>query len=114
MRAYHYMRIMDMWGNVPIITTVRERVNPETSSRGEVFDFVRKELRENVDLLQPLSQNVVDMVSQAEGYSMLSELYLNAGVWTGTPMWYQAIAAADKVISGEPGGLNGPIRLDED
>lgn len=114
MRAYHYMRIMDMWGNVPIITTVGEPVNPETSSRAEVFDFVRQELEENVDLLQPLSQDVVGRVSRAAGYAMLSELYLNAEVWSGTAMWDQAIAAADRVISGELGGLNGPIRLDED
>ncbi len=114
MRAFHYLRIMDMWGNVPIITTVGEPLNPSTSPREEVFEFVRTELEENVDLLQPLSQDVVGRVSQAAGYAMLSELYLNAETWAGVPMWDEAIAASDKVLSGELGGLDGQIRLDPD
>ncbi len=114
MRAFHYLRIMDMWGNVPIISTVGEPLNPSTSPREEVFEFVRTELEENVDLLQPLSQDVVGRVSQAAGYAMLSELYLNAETWAGVPMWDEAIAASDKVLSGELGGLDGQIRLDPD
>ncbi|MFC4872484.1 RagB/SusD family nutrient uptake outer membrane protein [Negadavirga shengliensis] len=114
MRAYHYMRIMDMWGNVPIITTVGTPVNPPTASRAEVFEFVRQELENNVELLQPLSQEVVGRVSKAAGYAMLSELYLNAEKWAGTPMWDQSIAYSDKVINGDGGSLNGPMRLDPD
>lgn len=114
LRAYHYMRIMDMWGNVPIITSVGEPVNPPTASREEVFEFVRTELEKNVDLLQPLSQELVGRVSQAAGYAMLSELYLNAEKWTGTAMWDEAIEASDKVINGEAGGLDGTMRLDPD
>lgn len=114
MRAYHYMRIMDLWGNVPIATAVGIPVNPPTSSRADVFDFVREELEDNVDLLQPLSQALVGRVSKAAGYAMLSELYLNAEKWAGTPMWEQSIAYSDKVINGEGGSLNGPMRLDPD
>src|SRR5690606_12945499 len=40
MRAYHYLKIMDMWGNVPIVTKVGEPLNPPTASRAEVFEFV--------------------------------------------------------------------------
>lgn len=112
MRAFHYMKIMDMWGNVPIITKVGEPVNPPTNSRTEVFNFVKSELESNVELLQPLSQELVGRVSKAAGYAMLSELYLNAEKWTGTPMWDETIAVSDKVINGEGGSLNGPMKLD--
>jgi starch-binding outer membrane protein, SusD/RagB family len=114
MRAYHYMRIMDMWGNVPIITKVGEPLNPPTSPRSEVFEFVKSELEANVEMLEPLSQELVGRVSKAAGYAMLSELYLNAEKWSGTPMWDESITYADKVINGEGGSLNGSMRLDPD
>ncbi|MBD8491277.1 RagB/SusD family nutrient uptake outer membrane protein [Echinicola sp. CAU 1574] len=114
MRAYHYMRIMDMWGNVPIVTTVGEPTNPPTASREEVFAFVEQELLDNVELLQPLSQEMVGRVSKAAGYAMLSELYLNAEKWAGTAMWDKCIEYSDKVIDGEGGSLNGSMELDPD
>lgn len=112
MRAYHYLKIMDMWGNVPIVTTVGSPNNPETRSRAEVFNFVEAELLANVEKLQPLSQALVGRVSKAAGYAMLSELYLNAEVWAGTPMWNKCIEYSDKVINGEGGSLMGTMRLD--
>ncbi|MCH7411217.1 RagB/SusD family nutrient uptake outer membrane protein [Belliella sp. DSM 111904] len=112
MRAYHYMRIMDIWGNVPIVTTVGTPVNPPTAPRAEVFEFVRQELEENVEQLQPLSQALLGRVSKAAGYAMLSELYLNAEKWAGTPMWQQSLEYSNKIINGEGGSLNGPMRLD--
>lgn len=114
MRAYHYMRIMDMWGNVPIITQVGEPLNPPTSPRAEVFNFVMTELEENVEMLEPLSQALVGRVSKAAGYAMLSELYLNAETWAGTPMWDKCIEYSDKVINGEGGSLTGTMALDPD
>ncbi|MCC5935951.1 MAG: RagB/SusD family nutrient uptake outer membrane protein [Lunatimonas sp.] len=114
MRAYHYMRIMDLWGNVPIATAVGTPVNPHTAPRAEVFEFVRQELENNVELLEPLSQALVGRVSKAAGYAMLSELYLNAEKWSGIPMWEQCITYSDKVINGDGGSLNGPMRLDPD
>lgn len=113
LRAYHYMKIMDMWGNVPIVTTVGTPVSPETKDRKEVFAFIENELLENVEKLQPLSQRLIGRISKAVGYSILSELYLNAEIWSGTPRWADAIKYADKTINGEGGGLNGNIRLDQ-
>ncbi|PZX55442.1 putative outer membrane starch-binding protein [Algoriphagus ratkowskyi] len=112
MRAYHYMRIMDMWGNVPIVTTVGTPVNPQNNTRAEVFAFVKEELEANVEKLQPLSQALVGRVSKAAGYSMLSELYLNAEVWAGTAMYDESIKYSDKVINGDGGSLTGSMSLD--
>ena len=114
LRAYHYMKIMDMWGNVPIITTVGEPAEPATNSREEVFAFVEKELLENVEKLQPLSPQLLGRVSRAVGYAILSEFYLNAEVWSGTPRWEESIKYSDKIIDGEGGSLTGNIALDQD
>ncbi|MCZ4225243.1 RagB/SusD family nutrient uptake outer membrane protein [Pedobacter rhodius] len=114
LRAWHYLKLIDIYGNIPIVTTVGTPLNPPTKTRKEVFDFIEKEIKDNVELLKPLSANLVGRVSKAAGYAMLSELYLNAEVWTGTPRWDDCIAASDKIIGGQVGGLNGNADLDPD
>lgn len=112
LRAYHYLKIMDLWGNVPIVTKVGDPISPPTNSRVEVFNFIEKEIKDNIDKAPILSKEMHGRMSQAGGYAMLIELYLNAEVWTGTARWDDAIAAADKLISGAAGGINGPAALD--
>ncbi len=112
LRAYHYMKIMDMWGNVPIVTEVGKPNDPPTADRKEVFDFVESELLDNVEKLQPLSPQLLGRVSKAAGYAMLSELYLNAEVWSGTPRWEDCIKYSDKIINGDGGSLTGTMELD--
>ena len=107
LRAFHYMKIMELWGNVPIVTTVGKPLNPPTAPRKEVFEFIQSELETYVPALQPYNNGLIGRVSQAAGYAMLSELYLNAEKWHGTAMWDKCIAASDKIISGDAGGING-------
>lgn len=111
LRAFHYMKMMELWGNIPIATKVGEPLNPETKPRAEVFNFIKTELEANVPNLLPYSKQLIGRVSAAAGYAMLAELYLNAEYFVGTPMWDQAIQACDKIISGQAGGLNGTPKL---
>lgn len=113
LRAFHYMKIMELWGNVPIVVNVGEPLNPPTQSRAEVFEFIRTELEAYVPQLLPYSTELVGRVSAAAGYAMLAELYLNAEYFVGTPMWDECIAACDKIINGEAGGIGGaPVLAD--
>jgi hypothetical protein len=112
LRAFHYLKLMDLFGNIPVVTKVGEPAKPETLARTEVFNFIEKEIKENVDKAPKLSRAMLGRMSQAGAYAMLVELYLNAEVWTGTPRWDDCIAAADKLISGQAGGLNGAMALD--
>lgn len=114
LRAYHYLKLMEMWGNIPIATKVGEPLNPETQPRAAVFDFVKTELEMYVPQLLPYSKEMVGRVSATAGNAMLAELYLNAEYSMGTPMWDQAIAACDKIISGQAGGINGTPKLATD
>jgi hypothetical protein len=110
-RALHYLKIMDLWGNVPIPASIGE-VSPKTRPRAEVFAYIEKEILENINNVPPLSTAMSGRMSQAAGYAMLVELYLNAEKWTGTERWDDCIAAADKLISGAAGGQNGAMQLD--
>src|SRR5699024_2366021 len=114
LRGFHYLKIMDLWGNVPIVTEVGEPRNPETRSRKEVFEFVKNELEENVDQLPLTAAENIGEVNMVSGYAMLAELYLNAEKWTGEPMWDECIEACDKIISGEAGGIGGAPKLSPD
>ncbi|MCD9018915.1 RagB/SusD family nutrient uptake outer membrane protein [Parachryseolinea silvisoli] len=111
LRALHYLKIMDLWGNVPIPASIGE-VSPKTRSRAEVFAYIEKEILDNINNVPPLSAAMAGRMSQAGGYAMLVELYLNAEKWTGTPRWDDCIAAADKLISSAAGGQNGAMELD--
>jgi hypothetical protein len=111
-RAWHYLKLFDLYRQFPIITTVGEPLNPPSNTPTEIFTFIEKELKDNVDLLPNLSQTLAGRVSKAAGYAMLAELYLNAQVWTGTAKWDECIAACDKIISGQTGGLDGAAALD--
>lgn len=115
LRAFHYLKLMDLFGNIPIVTEVAKVVNaelPSTSTRKQVFDFVEKEIKENIDKAPKLSRAMLGRMSQAGGYAMLVDLYLNAEAWTGTARWDDCISAADKLINSEAGGQNGNMALD--
>ncbi|UKT62783.1 RagB/SusD family nutrient uptake outer membrane protein [Pedobacter mucosus] len=117
LRAFHYLKLMDLFGNIPITTavpigTVPPSDYPATTSRKDVFAFIEKEIRENIDKAPKLSRAMLGRMTQAGGYAMLVELYLNAETWIGTPRWDDCIAAADKLINNEGGGQNGNMALD--
>ncbi|WP_158826187.1 RagB/SusD family nutrient uptake outer membrane protein [Mucilaginibacter lacusdianchii] len=112
LRAFHYLKLMDLFGNIPIATEVGTPVKPETRSRAEVFAFIEKEIKDNIDKAPKLSKGQLGRMSQAGAYAMLVELYLNAEVWTGTPRWDDCIAAADQLINNAGGGQNGVMALD--
>ncbi|RYF20524.1 MAG: RagB/SusD family nutrient uptake outer membrane protein, partial [Flavobacteriales bacterium] len=112
LRAFHYLKLMDLFGNIPVVTQVGIPAKPATLPRKDVFAFIEKEIKENIDKAPLHSKQMTGRMSQAGGYAMLVELYLNAEVWTGTPRWDDCIAAADKLISGAAGGQNGAMALD--
>ena len=116
LRAFHYIKLMDLWGNIPIVTknAKSKPLNPETKPRAEVFAFIQSELETYVPQLPKYSSEYIGRTTQTAGYAMLAELYLNAEEWTGTAMWDECIAACDMIISGQAGGLNGAPQLADD
>lgn len=112
LRAFFYYLLMDDFGNVPFYTENNVTVDKlPQKSRKDVFDFVVNELKENVDKLSPnKGGEFYGRFNKWAGYALLAKVYLNADVYTGTPMWNECLAACNKVSEGgftlHPGGAN--------
>jgi hypothetical protein len=96
LRAYFYWRLLDVFGRVPIVTSAG--TNAAQSTRAQVYAFVESELLAAIPLL-PTGRPEYGRVSQGAAYGLLSRLYLNAAIYTGTAQYDKAIAAADAVIN---------------
>ncbi len=114
LRAYHYLKLMDLFGNIPVVTEVGTPVSPPTVQRADVFKFIESELLANVDKLPLLSAQNNGRVARAAGYAMLAELYINAKVWSGTDRWDDCIKACDYILSGKAGSQTGTLDIDKD
>lgn len=107
LRAYFYWRLMDMFGNVKILTAPGQ--DPAQSNRQEVFNFVESEL------LSVLGVSEITAMSDFSGSDLntdnnpyqinlygalgiLAKVYLNAEVYTGTAHWQEAADAAGHII----------------
>lgn len=100
MRAWYYLCMMDVFGGVPIVTTFDQGVTaPPANTRQEVFDFIAKELEDNMSYLSEEATSLTyGRPTLGMAYMLAAKLYLNAEVYTGTPQWEKALSYCDKVI----------------
>src|SRR5690606_30734863 len=66
-------------------------------------EFIENDLLSSIDKLSEANNSsTYGRMNQWAAYALLTKLYINAEVWTGTPRWDDAITYADKIIeSGE-------------
>ena len=102
LRAYQYSILMDLFGNVPYVdeTMPLGSVIPQQISRANLFNYITSELKAIDGLLLPPSQTAATYGRATQGaeWALLARLYLNAGVYTGTPHYDSAIIYSAKVI----------------
>ncbi|HNU58470.1 MAG TPA: RagB/SusD family nutrient uptake outer membrane protein [Aquaticitalea sp.] len=96
LRAYAYYNLIDLYANVPLQTVVSTDL-PTQSNRQELFEFVESELLQIQDLLP--SSNEYGRVDNVAAWALLSKLYLNAEVWTGTPRYADCVTFSNYVIN---------------
>lgn len=106
LHAFYYIRIMDLWGNVPWVTSPSQE-HPATLPRKQIFDSIEAEIKTNINSAPNLSSQLLGRITKAGAYAMLTELYLNAEVWSGTPKWQDCINACDSLINNKAGGAVG-------
>lgn len=99
-RAFWYYILIDYFGNAPLVADYESTELPELSSRKVLYDFVIDELNEIKDVLRDdVTSESYGKFTQGAAYTLLAKMYLNSGVWTGTPNWQGVIDACDKVMS---------------
>lgn len=95
--ANYYM--IDLFGRGPWIDENSPTgAVPPTYDRKQLFDATVADLKANVDNLIPAAQQAYGRISREAGYMLLAKLYLNAEVYTGTPMWQECAAALQHVV----------------
>jgi starch-binding outer membrane protein, SusD/RagB family len=103
-RAFYYYNLLDNHGNVPIVTDYKDASLPKQSTRQQVYDFVVKELTDNIPLLSDKAdQTTYGRFNKWAAKAILAKIYLNAGVYTGTPQWAKCIQECNDIIAAAPG-----------
>jgi hypothetical protein len=103
LRALSYWHGIDLFGNIPLVTEEDPigATAPPQSTRQEIYDFLVSELTGiQADLVASAGPGTYGRATREAAAMLLAKLYLNAEVYTGTPQYAQALAAAQQVISG--------------
>ena len=96
LRAIYYWYLIDLYGNVPIVTSTVVPINEvKQSSREEVFRFAVNELEEAAgylpDVYSQERNSYYGRVTTPVVAFMLAKLMLNAEVYGGQPRWEDVI-----------------------
>jgi hypothetical protein len=102
LRALSYWHGIDLFGSIPLVREdfALNSPPPAQATRQEVYDFVVAELTEVRAQLPAPAATQYGRASRAAADMLLAKVYLNAQVYTGTPRWAEARAAAEAVIAG--------------
>jgi len=117
LRAFYYFWLLDAFGNVPLVTSFidadEQPSQPSsdfTEGRRMVFDFVEKELLDNLSNLSSDARGTYGRINTYVAHMTLAKLYMNAEVYTGTPRWNDAITYLDGIINSGVYSLAGDYR----
>jgi hypothetical protein len=102
MRALSYWHGLDLFGNIPLVTEddALGATPPMQATRAGIYDYVVSEVLAIRDELPDAGPSNYGRATPGAADMLLAELYLNAEVYTGTPAWSEARAAAEDVIAG--------------
>lgn len=104
LRAYFYWMALDVFGDVPFTTENSPfggGVNPKQASRKDVFDYCISELTALAadDSPMPAARSNYPRADKGVVLGLLARMYLNAEVYTGTPMWQEAKDACEDIFT---------------
>src|SRR5690625_6427191 len=98
--------LLDNQGNVLIVTDFSDDTLPQQSNRQQVYDFVVSELNEVIPLLtEEIGPSTHGRFTRWAAKSLLTRIYINAEVYTGTPLWDAALNMANDIINNSPFAL---------
>lgn len=102
LRAFNYWVMMDLFGKSTFITEndLVGTTLPKEIGRADLFLYIEKELKAIDADLAPAKTIEYGRVDQGAAWALLARMYLNAGVYTGTTKYTDAVTYAKKVIGG--------------
>lgn len=117
LRAWFYLRLLDAFRNVPLVTTYSDMPNNPQVEPTVLFDFIESELRDCTTLLVRkeglgTNANLQGQWTQAAAASLLVRLYLNAGVYTGRDRYDDCATVAEDILAGKYGDYKVADRWD--
>lgn len=101
LRAFSYVNLMDLFGNVPI-TTEKDPVGffyPVQKTRAEVFAFVESELKDLDASMVNAKANEYGRVDKVAAKFLLAQIYLNSKVYTGTERNNEVATLCSEIIN---------------
>ncbi len=100
LRAYQYWVLMDLFANPPFVTEESGigTYLPPQIKRADLFTYIESELLAIEPDLADARTNEYGRADKAADWALLSRLYLNAEVYTGTARYADAATYAKKVI----------------
>lgn len=103
-RAYLYWMALDVFGSVPFITEespIGGAYYPRQASRQDVFNYCVSELKDLISDRSLLSapRALYPRADKGSAAGLLARLYLNAEVYTGTPMWLEAKNICEEIFN---------------
>ena len=99
-RALWYYWAIDAFGNIPLVVDFTDVNPPATTPRAQVFSFIESELNEIIPLLPTQKDgSTYGRMTKWAALAIRCKLYLNAGVFTGTPQWQKAADDANNIIT---------------
>jgi hypothetical protein len=108
MRAWYYLRMLDLFRNVDIITKVKgELKGPAQSTPQETFAFIETEIKESLPQLlakgDPSTAQFQGRWTKAGAATLLARLYLNANVYIGQDHYADCTALCQDIVNGKYG-----------
>ena len=103
LRAYFYWMALDCFGSVPFSTENSPfggTYTPPQASRTDIFNFCVSELKSILGDSGhlPAARSSYPRADRGSAAGLLARLYLNAEVYTGTPMWAEAKAVCEEIF----------------
>lgn len=110
LRALSYWHAIDIFGNVPLVDEnfPKGATPPEQATRSEIYDFVVSELTSIRDALPPAGMAEYGRADQGALAMLLAKVYMNAGVYTGSPQYGLAMSEVQRIIG------SGAYQLDDE
>lgn len=105
LRAWFYIRLLDAFRNVPLVTTYSDMPNNPQADPKDVFKFIETELKDCTGLLIKktglgTNASIQGQWTQAAAAALLVRLYLNAEVYIGEDRYSDCADYAQDIIDG--------------